>query len=91
MPRMTDEPWASETDCTSGTCRGMLYGIVLRDYPKQVVSLAKAKSVLANMREFVLWAQRHCRIDIAASTVERKTGGLASALFLLQVLCDAQF
>ena len=33
--------------------RGMLYGIVLRDYPKQVVSLVKAKSVPANMREFL--------------------------------------
>ena len=51
----TDEPWTSETDHTtrwnkefkSGTHRGMLYGTVLRDYPKQVVSLAKAKSVLA--------------------------------------------
>ena len=40
-----DEPWASETDhrtgwnktFMSGTYRGMLYGIVLRDYPKQVV------------------------------------------------------
>ena len=55
-------PWASETDhrtgcnkeCKSGTCRGMLYGVVLREYPKQVVSLGKAKSVPANMREFCL-------------------------------------
>ena len=30
----------------------MLYGVVLRDYPKQVVSLIKAGSVPANMREF---------------------------------------
>ena len=63
----------------SGTYRGMLYGIVLRDYPKQVVSLAKAASVPTNMREFLSWAQRHYRIDVTASTVERKTGGLASA------------
>ena len=40
-----DEPWASETDhrtgwntsFRSGTYRGMLYGIVLRDQPKQLV------------------------------------------------------
>ena len=31
------------------------------------------------MREFLSWAQRHYRIDVTASTVERKTGGLASA------------
>ena len=54
-----DEPWLSETDhksdwntqFESGTYRGMLYGVVLRAYPKQVVSLIKAKSVPANMRE----------------------------------------
>ena len=63
----------------SGTYRGMLYGIVLRDYPKQVISLAKAKSVSANMREFVSWAQRHYRIAVTARTLERKTGELASA------------
>ena len=48
-----DEPWATEADhrtgwkktLKSGTYRGMMYGIVLRDYPKQVVSLAKAKCV----------------------------------------------
>ena len=49
-----DEPWATEADhrnktFKSGTYRGMLYGIVLHDYPKQVVSLAKAKSVATNM------------------------------------------
>ena len=53
-----DEPWANETDhrtgwIKSGTSHGMLYGIVLRDFSKQVVSLAKAKSVPANMREFL--------------------------------------
>ena len=53
--------------------------VVLRDDPKQVVSLTKAKSVPTNMREFLSWAQRHYRIDVTASTVERKTGGLASA------------
>ena len=57
----------------------MLYGIVLRDYPKQVVSPAKATSVPTNMREFLSWAQRHYRIDVTASTAERKTGGPASA------------
>ena len=56
----------------------MLYGIVLRDYPEQVLSLAKAKSVSANMREFLSWAQRQYRIDVTVSTVERKIGGLAS-------------
>ena len=55
----------------------MLYGIVLRDYPEQVLSLAKAKSVSANMREFLSWAQRQYRIDVTVSTVERKIGGLA--------------
>ena len=51
------EPWLSETDhrtgwdkeFKSGTYRGMLYGIVLRDYPKQVVALALARSVPANI------------------------------------------
>ena len=57
----------------------MLFAVVLRDYPKQVVSLTKAKSVPTNMREFLSWAQRHYRIDVTASTVERKTGGPASA------------
>ena len=63
----------------SGTYRGMLHGIVLRDYPEQVLSLAKAKSVLANMRELLSWAHGQCRIDVTASTVERKIGGLAFA------------
>ena len=31
------------------------------------------------MREFLSWAQRHNRIDVTASTVERKTSELASA------------
>ena len=50
----------------------------LRDYLKQVESLAKANSVQANMPEFLSWARRHYRIDVTASTVERKTGGRAS-------------
>ena len=62
-----DEPLASKTEhrtgwnkeFKSGTYRGMLHGIVLRDYPKQVVSMAKAKSVPGNMREFLSRAQRH--------------------------------
>ena len=77
-----DEHWLSETflrtgrnkHFKSGTYRGMLCEIVPRDYPKQVVSLVKVKSVPANAREFLSWAQRHWRIDVAASTVERKTG-----------------
>ena len=40
----------------SGAYRGVLYGIALCDYPKQVVSLNKAKSVPTNMREFLSWA-----------------------------------
>ena len=79
-----DEPWATEADhrtgwnttSKSGTYRVMLYGIVLRDYQKQVVSMTKAKSVPINMREFLSWAHRHYRLD---STVERKTGGPTSA------------
>ena len=71
-----DEPWATEADhrtgwiktFKSGMCRGMLCGIVLRDYPKQVVSLAKAKNVPTNMREFLSWAQKHYRFDVTAST-----------------------
>ena len=78
-----DEIWATEANhrtgwnktFKSGTYRGMLYGIVLRGYPKQVVSLALAKSVLTYMREFLSWTQRHDRIDVPAPTVERKTGG----------------
>ena len=56
------EPWLSETEhrtgwnntFKSGAYRGMLHGIVIRDYPKLVVSLVEAKSVPANMREFFL-------------------------------------
>ena len=80
------EPWATETDHRTGrnkefkseTHRDMLYGIALRDYPKQAVALAKVKSVPKHMREFLSWAHRHHRIDVTASTVERKTGGPAS-------------
>ena len=62
-----DEPWLSEADhrtgwnkeFKSGTYRRILYEIVLRVYPKQVVTLAKAKSVAANMREFLSGAQVH--------------------------------
>ena len=65
--------------CKSGTYRGLMYRIVLRDYPKQIVSMTQAKSVSTNMREFLSWAQRQYRFDVTASTVERKTGVLASA------------
>ena len=78
-----DEIWATEADrrtgwnktFKSGTYRGMLHGVVLRGYPKQIVSLTTAMSVPTNMREFLSWAQRHYRIDVTASTVERKTSG----------------
>ena len=53
--------------------------LFLRNYPKQVALLTKAKSVPTNIREFLSGAQRHYRTDVTASTVERKTGGLASA------------
>ena len=82
-----DEPWATEADHRTGwnktfkigTYRGMLCGIVLRDYPKQVVSLIKSKERLHNHARVSLLAQRNYRTDVTASTVERKTGGLASA------------
>ena len=82
-----DELWTIQADhrtgwnktFKSGTYRGILYGAIFLDYPKQVVSLTKAKSVPMNMREFFSWAQRHHRIDATTSTVERKTGGMASA------------
>ena len=82
-----DETWSTEADHStgwkktfkSGTYRGMLHGIVLRGNPKQVVSLSKAESVPRSMREFLSWAQRQYPIDVTASTVERKTGGVASA------------
>ena len=56
-----DEPWLSETDHKTGWDKKiqernvlcMLYGIVVRNDPKQIVSLSKAKSVPANMREFL--------------------------------------
>ena len=79
-----DEPWATDAGHRTGwnktfkseTYRGILYGIVLRDYQKQVVSLAKAKSVMC---EFLSCTQRHDRIDATTSIAERKTGGPASA------------
>ena len=82
-----DESWAAEADhrtgwnttFKSGTFRGALYGIVLRDYPKQVVSLTEAKSVPTICVSFSLGHTRHCRIDETVSTVERKAGGPASA------------
>ena len=48
--------------------RGLLYGVVVRDYPKQFVSLTNAKSVPTNMREFLSWVHRHYRIDVTTST-----------------------
>ena len=82
------EPWLSETDhrtgwnntFKSGAYRGMLYGIVIRDYPKLVVSLVEGKSVPANMREFSLsLAPRTYRIDVTAPTVETQSGEPTSA------------
>ena len=75
-----DEPWLSETDhrtgwnkeFKSGTYSSMLCGFVSRDYPTQVVPLAKAKSVPANMLEFFSWAQNRYRTDVTAPTVEPK-------------------
>ena len=53
----------------------MLYVFFFARLPEQVVSLAKAKSVPANMREFLSWAQRHHRIDVTATIVEAKQAG----------------
>ena len=77
-----DEIWATEANHRTRwnkTFKSRLYGVILRDYPKQVVSLTKARSVPTNIRESLTWAQRHDRIDVTSSTVERKTGGMASA------------
>ena len=63
----------------------MLYGIVLRDYPKQVVKLTTAKSVPTNVREFLFWAQRLYRIDVTASTAERKTAQVEAKSFPTKV------
>ena len=77
-----DEIWAIEADHRTGwnktfksaTYRGMLYGVILRDYPKQVVSLTKAKKRAYEHARVSFLAQRHYRIDVTASIVERKTG-----------------
>ena len=73
-----DEVWATEADHRTGwnktfkggTYRGMQYGVVLRDCPKQIVSLTKAQSVPTNMREFLSCAQRHDRIDVVQVDVK---------------------
>ena len=73
-----DEIWATKADhrtgwnktFKSGTYRVMLYGIVLRDFPKQIVSLTTAKSVPTNIREFLSCAQRHYRIDVVQVDVK---------------------
>ena len=79
-PKKNDEPWLSEADHRRGwnkefknkTSRGMLYRTFLRDYPKQVKSLAKPKSVPANMREFLSLGHRDmAALTLTASTVER--------------------
>ena len=59
--------------------RGMLYGVVSQDYSKQVVSLFKAQSVPANMRDFLSWTQKHYRTDATTSTLQR------NMLFRVQV------
>ena len=63
----------------TGTYRGMLYGIVLREYPKQVVSLAKAKRVLANMREFLAWGTETLPYRRNSIRCRTQGGWLASA------------
>ena len=77
-----DEPWLTETEYNSGwntrfksgMSRGMLCGVVSRNYPKQVVSLIKAENVPANMHKFPPWTQKHNRIDATTSNLQRKTG-----------------
>ena len=72
----------------SGTYRGMLYGIVLRDYPKQVKPLAKSTSVPANMRDFRSWAHRHYRIDV--NGIHCRTQKQASWHLLVRASVDAR-
>ena len=83
-----DEPWASEPITgQAGTKRSRAGRIVVaccmelfcEIIRNKLSSLAKAKSVPANIREFLSWAQRHYRIDVTASTVEGITGRPASA------------
>ena len=80
-----DAIWAIEADhrtrwnktFKSGPYRGMLYGAILRDCPKQVVSLTKAKSFPTNMREFLSWAQdtlSHGRNSSHCRTRNRRDG-----------------
>ena len=66
----------------------MLYGIVLRDYPKQVKPLAKSTSVPANMREFLSWAKRHYRTDVDG--IHCRTQKHASRHLLVRAQVDAR-
>ena len=56
---------------TRGTHRGAQHGVVPSDYPKQVVSFAKAKSVPTHMSEFLASVQRQYRINLSTRTVEK--------------------
>ena len=75
-----DDPSSREADhthgwskqFTTGSFRGMEWGIVLRDYPKKVLSIFKSTKVPEHMSEFLYWAHKHHRIDTTTPTVERK-------------------
>ena len=69
----TDFKSGWNTRFKSGMCRGIPFGVVLRDFAQQVVSLFKAESVPANMREFLSWTKIHYRIDATTSTLQCKT------------------
>ena len=66
----------------------MLYGVVLRDYPKQVVSLIKVESVPANMRESLSLGHK----DSAALTQQlpHHSSKRASRHMLFRVQADAK-
>ena len=51
----------------------MLYGVVLQNYPVQIVPLIRAGDVPENMREFLSWTHKHYQIDATTSTLQRIT------------------
>ena len=80
-----DEIWATEADHRTGwnetfrcgTYRGMLYGVVLRDYPRQVVFSDQSKERSYEHARVLLLGTTH-RIYVTTSTAASKTGWLAS-------------
>ena len=90
-----DEPWLSETDYksgwntrfTSGTYRGMLFGVALPDYPKQVVSLFKAESVPEKCVNFSL---RHKNTTALTQQLLLYRAKQANRHLLFRVQADAK-